>query len=66
MPSGELTITVYPEWWLRIISGVLLGAHERGYHPPMWFVDFYCDVLMQHGLRMSPSEHTKRYNRRVL
>ena len=66
MPNGHLEITVHPEWWLRIISGVLSDACERGWNPPMWFVDFFNDVLMMHGLRMGhPSAHTIRYNRRL-
>ena len=65
MANGHLEITVHPEWWLRIISGVLSDACERGYRPPMWFIDFFNDVLMMHGLRIRPSAHTMRYNRRL-
>ena len=53
-------ITVYPEWWLKIITEVIAEYTDRGWTPPIWFQRFYSDVLFSCGSRMSPSAHTFR------
>ncbi len=60
MADEKLTITVWPEWWLRIISDEVAAGVARGWDPPEWFKSFWLDFLLMHGLRMSPSRHTIR------
>lgn len=51
------TVTVYPEWWLKIITDMIV---DSGWNPPIWFQRFYNDTLFSYGSRMSPSAHTFR------
>ena len=60
MTKNEITITAYPEWWLQIIRDQFAPLAVRGWWP-CW-ADGAGVWLLQHGLRIRPSPHTRRYN----
>lgn len=62
MAAGHLKITVHPEWWLQIVYPHMMRLANRGWHP-VW-ADAALTWVRREGLRLRPSEHTSRYNRR--